>query len=145
MMKVQRLLTGPMKLRITLDGEGIQIRFSGSSTAVNLRVLEWGRNEEGEMETLVHIWAPVLRDVDPSPALFEWVARNGGARCFGVVRVFDSKENPGKLILSMEHTLLGDYLDQGELSAAVMGVISSADKLDDELMPIYGGKRYEDA
>lgn len=143
-MKVQRLLTGPMGLKVSLDGESIQIQFSGSSTAVNLLVREWGKTKEGDPETLVQIWATVLRDVAPSPELFEWAAREGGGYFFGHVRVVDGEPGSGKLRLVMAHTLLGDFLDQRELEAAMYGVLTSADELDDKLKERFGGKRWSD-
>lgn len=142
-MKVQRLLTGPMALKVSLDGDSFQIRFKDASTAVNLRVKEWG-SHEGEPETLVHIWATILRDVRPSPELFEWVAREGGLTWFGHVDVVADRDNPAAVLLVMSHALLGDYIDQRELETAMMGVMLSADKLDDELQKRFGGKRWID-
>ena len=42
MMKVQRILTGPMGLRLNLAGDRINVRFDGASTAVDVRVMDWG-------------------------------------------------------------------------------------------------------
>ncbi len=42
------------------------------------------------------------------------------------------------------HTLLGDYLDEEELHNAVGAVVTTADRLDDELQSRFGGKRSED-
>ena len=94
MMKVQRILTGPMNLRIQLQ----------------LLVLE----------------------------------EQGGNYFFGHVTVQDDSNNPGKLFLMMSHTLLGDYLDEGELSGALYAMLGTADRLDDELKGKFGGKRLAD-
>ena len=40
MMKVQRILTGPMGLRVTLDKDRFRVSFEGSSTALMVRVAE---------------------------------------------------------------------------------------------------------
>lgn len=144
MMKVQRLLTGPLGLHISLNAENIQVRFNDSSTAINLSVKDWGVNKEGEPETLVYLWAPVLREVRPSPEVFEWIAREGGTFWFGHVRAVDGPAGTGTVTLIMEHTLLGDFLDARELEAALYGIIGSADRMDDELKERFGGKRWTD-
>jgi len=144
MMKVQRILTGPMGLRIQLHGTGISVQFTDVSTRLNLSVDDWGTNSDGEPQSLVRIWAPILWEVDPSAALFEWVAREGGNYFFGHVTVQDDSSAPGKLFLMMSHTLLGDFLDEGELSAAMYAMLGTADRLDDELKQKFGGKRLAD-
>ena len=117
MMKVQRILTGPMGLRIMLEEDRIRISFNDSSTQVQLRIVEWSEDSEGEPRSLVVVSSPILREVPPTPELFEWVARNGGSRWFGHVEVHDFEEGTVHLVFS--HTLLGDYLDQPELETAM--------------------------
>jgi hypothetical protein len=142
-MKVQRLLTGPMGLRVTLEQDRFSIQFSDMSTAVQVRVQEWARTAEGDPQSLVLISSLILRAVKPTPALFEWVARRGGSRWFGHIEVYDDK-TPGEVILVMAHTLLGDYLDEQELRHGVMGILSAANEWDDELQQQFGGKRWID-
>ena len=142
MMKVQRILTASLGLKIMLDGERIRISFSDSSTQLILQVRDWGKDPEGEPRSLVLISAPILLDVTPTPEVFEWVARHGGARFFGHVEVIDTDDDKVHLIFS--HTLLGDYLDQPELEAAMWGILRVADEWDDELQPRFGGQRYRD-
>mgnify|MGYP001256735168 CR=1 FL=1 len=144
MMKVQRLLTGPMGLKITLDGDNIGIRFQDLSTSANIRVQDWGRDHEGEPRTIVLITSLILRNVQPTPALFEWVARQGGSRWFGHVEVHNEPTG-GLVYLLMSHSLLGDYLDEKELETALYGILSAADGWDDELQKQFGGKRWADA
>jgi hypothetical protein len=144
MMKVQRILTGPMNLRIQLHGNTIAVSFTDMSTRVNLSVDPWGKNSDGDESSLVRMWCPILWEVPPSPQLFEWVAKEGGNYFFGHVSVQDDVNNPGKLFLLMTHTLLGDYLDEGELSSAMYAMLGTADKLDDELKGKFGGKRLAD-
>ncbi len=145
MMKVQRLLTGPMNLRIDLQGDTIGVRFTDASTQIHIRVLDWGKNKDGEPRTLVRVSAPILRSVPPSPALFEYLARELPRFYFGSVAVWDDEEDKGKLALTLGHTLLGDYLDEEELKAALFGILGSADDLDDQLKQRFGGKRWTDA
>jgi hypothetical protein len=144
MMKVQRLLTGPMGLRIQLEGNTISVVFSDVSTRINLSVQDWGVNKDGDPQALVRISAPILWEVDPTPALYEWVAREGGNYLFGHISAHEDTTTPGKLFLVMSHTLLGDYLDEEELSSALYAILGTADKLDDELKQKFGGKRLAD-
>lgn len=144
MMKVQRILTGPMGLRISLQGNSINVTFSDVSTRVNIGVQEWGTNKDGDPASLVRISCPILWEVDPSPGLFEWIAKEGGNFFFGHVSAHDDTSAPGKLFLMTSHTLLGDYLDEEELSSAMYAMLGTADKLDDELKQRFGGKRLSD-
>lgn len=144
MMKVQRLLTGPMGLRISLQGETISVAFSDASTRVNITVREWGKNKDGDPSSVVQLSCPILWEVDPTPALYEWIARDGGRYFFGHVTAYDDNSAAGKLFLGMSHTLLGDYLDEGELSATLYAMHGTADQLDDELKGKFGGKRLAD-
>jgi hypothetical protein len=143
MIKVQRILTGPMNLQITLRQDTIGLRFADSSTAVLIHVKEWGKDAEGDARTVVLISSLILEGVKTSPELFEWVARNGGSRLFGHIEVYDDEE-PGTVYLLMSHTLLGDYLDEKELESALMGVLFAADGWDEELQQRFGGKRQVD-
>jgi hypothetical protein len=145
MLKVQRLLTGPMNLRIDLHGEVIGVRFSDSSTQVHVRVLDWGTTKEGEPRTVVRVSSPILRGVTPTPALYEYICREAPRVHFGSLAVWDDTEDQGKITLSLGHTLLGDYLDEEELRAVLYGVLGLADELDDTLQKRFGGKRWTDA
>jgi hypothetical protein len=144
MMKVQRILTGPMNLRISLQGTAIMVTFNDVSTRVNISVDDWGTNGDGDPQSLVRLSCPILWEVEPNPALYEWIAREGTKYFFGHVAAYDDSSAEGKLFLSMQHTLLGDFLDEGELSAALYAMLGTADKLDDELKGKFGGKRLAD-
>lgn len=143
-MKVQRLLTGPMGLEIGMKGDVFSVRFTDASTAVYLRIRDWGKTSDGEPRSLVVVSAPILREVPATPALFEWVARTGGSRWFGHVEVYDDKVQ-GQVQLHFSHTLLGDYLDEKELSTVLWAVLGAADEWDDQLRTQFGGKRWSDA
>jgi hypothetical protein len=144
-MKVQRLLTGPLGLRIQLEGDLIGVRFNDVSTQIHIRVIDWGKNRDGEPQTLVRVSAPLLRGVQPSPALYEYLAREAPNYWFGNIRVWDDEETKGMVSMTFGHTLLGDFLDEEELRVAVSRVLNSADELDDELQKRFGGKRWTDA
>ena len=145
MMKVQRLLTGPMGLKIQLQGDTVGVVFTDSSTQVHIRIIDWGKTKDGEPRSLVRISAPILRGVKPTPALYEYIAREAPRLWFGNIAVWDDEESPGTLSLTLGHTLLGDYLDEEELRAAMYNVLGSADDLDDVLQKRFGGKRWVEA
>lgn len=142
-LKVQRILTGPMGLRIQVNGEWMSVQFQETSTSVRLKIFPYAKDDDGEPLSLVYIQSLILRDVRPTAALFEWVAREGGANWFGHVVVRDAEE-AGSVVLLAEHTLLGDYLDEQELAAAMYGVLGFADHYDEELQKRFGGKRWVD-
>ena len=70
MIKVQRILTGPLNLRIDLEGERIGVRFTDVSTQVYVRVIDWGKNKDGEPRT-VHLIPPAIE------LLERWTAHAG--------------------------------------------------------------------
>jgi hypothetical protein len=142
MMKVQRILTGPMGLNISLKGSTITVTFTDVSTRVNVSVTDWGTNKDGDPQSLVQLSCPILWEVDPTPAVYEWVARS--SYYFGHVTAYDDSSAAGKLFLVMSHTLLGDYLDEEELSSALYAMLGTSDNLDDELKGKFGGKRLAD-
>jgi hypothetical protein len=144
MMKVQRILTGPMGLKVMLEADRFKVSFEDSSTYVQVRVVEWSPDKDGEPRSLVSVAAPLLRGVTPTPELYEWVARESGDRWFGHVEVHNFGEN-GEVHLTFRHTILGDFLDQPELEAVFWGILSVANTWDDELMTRFGGKRWKDA
>ena len=143
MMKVQRILTGPMGLRVTLDKDRFRVSFEGSSTALMVRVAELGKGSDGEGRTVVLVESPILFGVTPTPELFEWVARNGGSRWFGHIEVHDIKGSDN-INLFFTHTLLGDFLDHPELETAMFGVLQVADEWDDQLQARFGGEKWAD-
>jgi hypothetical protein len=131
-----------MGLRISLEDDVIIVRFNDVSTQMNVRVLDWGKNADGDPRSLVRLSSPILWEVDPSPALFEWMAKS--SYYFGHLAAHDDSSAPGKLFLVMSHTLLGDYLDEAELSSALYAILGTANELDDELQARFGGKRLAD-
>jgi hypothetical protein len=131
-----------MGLRVSLSGNTISVTFTDVSTRVNVSVTDWGTDKNGDPQTLVQLSSPILWEVEPTPTLFEWIARQ--SYYFGHITVHDDNDAPGKLFLLMSHTLLGDYLDEEELSSALYAILGTADKLDDELKQKFGGKRLSD-
>lgn len=143
-LKVQRLLTGAMGLRLTLADDAFWIRFEDASTAVRVTVREWGTDSDGEPRTLVLVDSLILSEVPATPELFEFIARSGGGLWFGHIQAFDGAA-PDTVNLVMCHSLLGDYLDEEELRTAVFSILAGADALDDQLQERFGGHRFVDA
>lgn len=132
-LKVQGYLT--TLGRPELDGDGdFSLRFG--SARVFVRVTAWG-NEH----SLIDIFCFALEDVPPSPELFEYVATNNDY-AFGKLRVVRRSE--GACMLGVNHSMLGTFIDPEELVIAVRCVAETADALDDELKPRFGGHRFHE-
>jgi hypothetical protein len=132
--RVQRILTE--KGTIEVDGDG-DFTFASGSTRTFIHV-----HELSDGSTAVLVWAPVLMDPTPSPELFEYVATEGSRWVFG--RLALKRYDSGSSQLLFEHSILGDYLDPEELHWAVGAVANTADDLDDELQPKFGGRKFSD-
>ncbi|NJD09862.1 MAG: hypothetical protein FIB01_05250 [Gemmatimonadetes bacterium] len=143
--KVKQLLTDGMGLRIAPSADAYCVDFTDASTRVRITVRDWLPDPEGAAQTVVVVEALVLQGVRPTPALYEWVAREGRSKPFGHIEVHDDRHEPGTVFLMMTHTLLGDQLDKCELETAVWGVLFAADCWDDELQRRFGGRRAKDA
>lgn len=137
--KVQRILTSELNdVRLTKNGFAIE----HGSTACFIEILEWVPDNDGNPRSLVHIWAPLGREVKPTLELYRWAATEGQNTHFGSVSVIE--RDGGDCLVMFDATLLGDYIDPAELMTAAMGVIFSADQLDDVVRDRFGGKRYTD-
>ena len=136
--------------RILVDGfNDVRLRKSGGfilevgSTAGFVEIHEWTPDGEGNPRSLVYIWAPLGRDIQPTPQLFHRAAVDGQQYRIGSVSVLEDAEK-GTCFLQFDHTILGDYLDPAELITAVGAVMYTADDLDEIVHDRFGGKRYTD-
>ena len=139
--KIQRILVDDMELEVRLISGGYQVPFE--STAVNIRVIEQGEGDDARV--LLKMLAPVLRNVQETPDLFRWIATEGTSYLFGNACWNPDPDRPGYGMISFDHTLLGDFLDSAELRGALGAVAVTANDLDDELQPRFGGQRFVDA
>lgn len=142
-LRVQRILTGPMGLVVDVRGTMMSVAFQGHSTQIFIEVYDWGTDNEGKPRSLVHLTAPVLMEAKATPELYEWAATEGASLWFGHALV-QAEDTPGNVRILLKHTLLGDYLDEPELAAAMFGVLLTADEWDDQLQGRFGGKRFSD-
>jgi hypothetical protein len=134
-MRVQRILASKFNgVQLTEDGFSIE----NGSTAAHIRVRPWIETDDRQ-STWVHVWAPVAREVRPSPQLYQWAATRD--EVFGSVQVID---RDGECMVVFDYSLLGDNLDPAELENAVAMVAIAADRIDDEVVQQFGGKRYID-
>lgn len=134
--KVQRYLAD-MAGTVQVVPDGVFSLQSGS-TRVFVRCLPWA--DTGN--SLVKVFAYVLQGVKPSPELYEYIALHADDYLFGHLSV--AKLDDENFALMFTHVMLGDYLDPEELKHAVSGVLFTADRLDDELQPRFGGKRFQE-
>jgi hypothetical protein len=138
--KVQGILTDVFNVvRVDKDGD---YSIPYESTNVWVRCTEQQR-EGAEPRTLIHVTSMVLHDVDPTSEFFRFVATHSDDWLFGHISAAED-EDSGKYKVWMRHTLLGDYLDEEELKATVIGICSSADQLDDQMKELFGGERFFD-
>jgi hypothetical protein len=91
--------------------------------------------------TLVNLSSPILFDVPLTAALYEEVARRTGKFRFGSICL---REEEGKGSLFFEGAVVGDTLDEDELMLPLVAIVTTADRLDDELRPRFGGRRLEE-
>lgn len=131
--RVQRLLIDQHG-SVSIDRDGDFFVRRGSSVTY-VRIMPWG-----DSSTLVKVWTIMVTGVPLTPDVYRWVAVDGQSYWFGHARVVEGEDGTGRI--QFEHVLLGDVLDADELHAAVQGVSSSGDELDDDLVARFGGTRF---
>ena len=131
--KVQSILTTELgSVRVAADNE---IKINYESTLVTIAVEDYGNNE-----TVVVITAIVTSETKETPALYKFLNDTNVSLRFGSLQYLSG--NPSVMIL--QYSILGDTLDPEELLNAVRAVVLMADKLDDEIVKVFGGKRFID-
>lgn len=135
-MKVQRILA-EMLGTVMVDAEG-DFKIDYESTTGFVRVWDWVDDD-----TVVTVEALIVRDVPVTPALFEWMARDGSNYIFGRPKLVEWEDSDSNLLLFSQN-LLGNYLDRQELEVAVQCVFNTADELDDLVRERFGGSRAAD-
>lgn len=135
--KVQRILAKNWRVELDADG-GFLLRFESTACRVTCH------QDEDAGSVIIKITAPILFDVPVTNELFRWVATEGANYRFGNAHLYldDSEATTAIFFTQM---ILGDYLDEEELNWAVSSVGFTADRLDDELLPIFGGRRTTDS
>ena len=135
--KVLRMLMSHMDVRMDDDGD-ILIRLESAVCWVSVN--NWGEPSNDGRDTVVQVRAPIIWEAKRTPALYEWVATEG--QKFMIGRVACNSDSDASLTnVFFEHTLFGDNIDEPEIVHAVGMVLSTANRLDDELVVKFGGRK----
>lgn len=97
-----------------------------------------------DSRVIVRVTSPVAFEVPGSPALFEHVALNSDSWLFGHLGLDPDADVPGTYSVLFVHRLLGNYLDEEELTGTVAAVAVTADEIDDDFVARFGGKRFRE-
>jgi hypothetical protein len=132
-LKVGRMLASAgIEASVTEDG----FRIFYGSTALDVDIV--GQ----QTRTLVKLVGPVVFGAPENAELTRWVAVDGQRTYFGSAAL--RPRGDGAADVFIQHTLLGDFLDEGELLNAVAAVVKQADEWDDLVRTRFGGKRVDD-
>lgn len=135
--KVQSILSTELgSVKVDADGD---IRIDYESTSVRIAVEQYGDNPD---ETVVEITGVLSFETPASPKLYKWINDRNASIKFGTIYHLDGAKG-GTLVL-LQYSILGDFLDPEELLNAVRVVVLIANKLDDEVIEEFGGKRVVD-
>lgn len=126
------------RLQIDEDGD-YTFTYDSARIFVGVRANEL---KQGVQSTLVKVFSVTNVDVPVSPELYRHLALRSADYLFGGLCAVEYGTTARVIF---RHTLLGDYLDPDEISAAVIMVAFTADDLDDEIMRLFGGRRFTDA
>ena len=136
--KVQRILAKNWRVELESDGAFL-VWFESTGCRITCQQ----KDDEDDGIVIIKVTAPILFNVPVTNDLFRWVATDGADQMFGNAHLFlDESETTASLFFT--EMLLGDYLDEEELNWAVSSVGFTADRLDDELLPVFGGRRTAD-
>jgi len=133
--KVRQILTQKFNVGVDSDGD---YTVAYESAQGWIRVLPI--SDDGE-KTVVRVEAPLLFGVKETDELYKYVAIHTDDYMFGHLSL---AATPDGMMVMFVHTLLGNYLDEEELLAAVIGVVGSGNDLDDKLQGMFGGRRYSE-
>ena len=134
--KVQQMLVQNFN-GVTLEKDGDFSLRNGSARSF---VRVWSR--ENLDRVIVTVTVPLLFGVSPTPELFRHLAFHADDYIFGHLSAVEADN--GTVTIMFTHALLGDFLDEPELTSAVVGLLGVADDLDDELMAQFGGERFHE-
>jgi hypothetical protein len=136
--RVQGYLTAAFN-SVTLDGDG---DFSVRSGSARVFVRPTATGPDPDSRTVVALWTILLRGVNDTPELWKHVAFHADDFLFGHLSL--KRSGDGAVSIFFTHQLLGDYLDQAELEVAVAALVTTTDKLDDQLQARFGGTRFHE-
>lgn len=94
---------------------------------------------------IVTVEAVVAFSVPESPRMLEHVAKESDAYLFGHLAIREDQDKPGLYLAVYTHALLGNYLDEEELINAVIAVVGTANRIDDDFVARFGGELFHDS
>ena len=122
-----------LRYHMSVDGRTHRLLFGSAAVFIDF-------NEWQDDSVVITVHSPVLQDIDPSSAgaAQALTMLNDLNRSFFFV-TFTYREG----ILIARYDLLGETLQSGEMVNALYEIAGAADRLDDELAEVLGGKPYE--
>lgn len=136
-MRVLKMLSSHMDVRLDNDGDVI-IRHESAVCWVS--VAQWGEATNEGNDIVVQVRAPIIWEAKRTPALYEWVATGGQEFVIGNAACMPDS-NPSLTNVFLRYNLIGDNLDEPEIVHAVRLVLGTANRLDDELVVKFGGRK----
>lgn len=138
--RVRRLLVA-MEMRAEVFGEnGFALPFD--EHVVVFVTVEEQRSDDGEYVRFpVDCFARIISGVPVTQELLEYLAF---PPTFTWGNLVTWRGDDGLASISYRSTLLGDYLDEKELSNAIYTVAGTTEDLVAEMHPRFGGKRFGD-
>jgi hypothetical protein len=130
--KVQHYLTKNGRVEIDKDGD---FTFQAGSSRVFVRVLDWG-----DGDSVVSVWAIVAAEVPATPDLFRAVATSTDSYMLGHLGC--QLGDGGTALITFSYRILGNVLDEEDLTHAAIAVASTADTMDDDIVARFGGRTF---
>lgn len=87
----------------------------------------------------VNIHAPVLRDVSPTTAMYQYVASHTGDFYFGSLSLYFEHHVP-PVAIEFEHSLIAEQTTAEQLNYFVALIANTANTLTERLRPLFGGQ-----
>ena len=133
--KVQKILSNEFN-HVEIDKDG-DFTFRHESARVFVRV--WTPADDGPV--YITVTCPLLFNVKPTPELFKYIALHADDYVFGHLSASETEDG---IMVTLAHSLLGDYLDQDELVRGCAGVLFSGNEIDDDLKARFGGTLFHE-
>lgn len=108
-------------------------RIAMGSALARVYVRPWGDDE-----AYIFTRATVVRDVELTPELMKYLLEKNNSVVFGAFCLDEDGD------INFDHTIYGPTCDKEELRTSVKAVLFTADKLDDEIVSRWGGKKASD-
>lgn len=131
--KVQHYLS--KNFRVGLEPSGM---FSVDLETTRGFVTVFSRDDR----VIVKVEAVVAFNVPESDAMLIHVGRSSGEYLFGHLALHANPDAPGTYMVLFSHALLGNFIDEDELINAVVAIVGTANKIDDDFVAKFGGETF---